>query len=108
MPLAGVYGAEPTLDNALSELSEFSLERPRALPLFQTVARTGDQWPRNIAQQGVATAGTEQLNASRDRDALAPHYKPKKCEVNLGRMKGIDSTLFARKAKILRLQFTCS
>ncbi len=66
----GAKGAESTLVNALSELSEFGLIRPRALALIQEVARAVEQWPRHFAQQGVCPADMAQLSASIDRDAL--------------------------------------
>ncbi|MDP3653253.1 MAG: type II toxin-antitoxin system HipA family toxin [Rhodoferax sp.] len=66
----GAKGAESTLENALSELSEFGLKRPRALALIQEVARAVEQWPRHFAQHGVCPADMAQLSASIDRDAL--------------------------------------
>lgn len=66
----GIHGTQSTLDNALSEISEFGLKRPRALELVQTVARAVDQWPQHFAQHGVAAADMEQLSASIDRDTL--------------------------------------
>jgi serine/threonine-protein kinase HipA len=66
----GASGAESTLVNALSELSEFGMKRPRAIELIRVVARTVDQWPRHFAQHGVCQADMAQLSASIDRDAL--------------------------------------
>ena len=66
----GVKGAASTLENALSELSEYGLKRPRAIELIQGVARTVDQWPRHFAQHGVCQADMAPLGASIDRDAL--------------------------------------
>lgn len=66
----GVYGAESTLENALSQLSEFGITKPRAQALISEVARTVDQWPLHFAQHGVCQADMEQLAASIDRDAL--------------------------------------
>jgi serine/threonine-protein kinase HipA len=66
----GTKGAEATLDNALSELSEYGLKKPRAIALTQAVARTVDQWTRHFTQQGVCPADMAQLVASIDRDAL--------------------------------------
>ena len=66
----GAQGAESTLDNALSELSEFAIKRPRAHALIADVARAVDQWPQHFAQHGVCQADMEQLGASIDRDAL--------------------------------------
>jgi serine/threonine-protein kinase HipA len=66
----GAAGAESTLENALSELSEFGLKRPRAIELTQAVARTVAQWARHFTQQGVCPADMALLEASIDRDAL--------------------------------------
>ena len=66
----GAKGAESTLDNALSELSEFGIKRPRAIELIQIVARTVDQWAHHFVQHGICQADMAQLDASIDRDAL--------------------------------------
>jgi len=66
----GVHGAESTLENALSQLSEFGITMPRAQALISEVARTVDRWPLHFAQHGVSQADMEQLAASIDRDAL--------------------------------------
>lgn len=66
----GSLGAESSLDNALSELSEFSLRRARAVELVRQVVRVVDGWSAHFAQQGVGTADMELLRASIDRDAL--------------------------------------
>lgn len=68
--IVGTYGSESTLDNALSELSEFSIKRPRALELIGQVARAVDHWPQHFAQHGVCQADMDLLYASIDRDAL--------------------------------------
>lgn len=66
----GVRGAESTLENALSELSEFGIKKPRAQVLIAEVARTVDQWPQHFARHGVCRSDMDQLHASIDRDAL--------------------------------------
>ncbi len=66
----GVRGAESTLENALTELSEFGIKKPRAQTLITEVARIVDQWPQHFAQHGVCAADMELLHASIDRDAL--------------------------------------
>jgi serine/threonine-protein kinase HipA len=66
----GSKGAESTLENALSELSEFGIKKPRAIELTQAVARTVDQWSLHFTRYGVCEADMEQLRASIDRDAL--------------------------------------
>ena len=71
----GSAGAESSLDNALTELSEFGIARPRAIALIQQVARTVDQWATHFVQQGVCPADMEQLRASIDRDALLTQRK---------------------------------
>jgi serine/threonine-protein kinase HipA len=68
--IVGSHGAESTIDNALTELSEFGITRPRAIQLIQAVARTVDQWSAHFPQLGVCAADMELLAASVDRDAL--------------------------------------
>jgi serine/threonine-protein kinase HipA len=66
----GQAGAESSLENALTELSEFGIKRARAVVLIQQVARVVDGWQAHFAQQGVCRADMELLHASIDRDAL--------------------------------------
>ena len=66
----GKLGAQSTLENALTELSEFGLTRQRAIELIQTVARTVDQWSTHFLQHGVCREDMAQVEASVDRDAL--------------------------------------
>lgn len=68
--LVGAQGSASTLDNALSELSEFGIRRPRAIELVQQVARTVDQWAGHFRQLGVVDQDMAQLSASIDRDGL--------------------------------------
>ncbi len=68
--IVGASGSESTLENALSELSEFSIKKPRAIELIRQVARTVDQWPQHFAQHGVCPADMDLLHASIDRDPL--------------------------------------
>ena len=68
--VVGRHGAQSTLDNALTALSEFGLKRTRAIELVQTVARAIDQWSAHFLNLGVCAADMEQLSASVDRDAL--------------------------------------
>ena len=68
--MVGQHGAQSTLDNALTELSEFGITRTRAVELIQLVARVVAQWSRHFQQLGVCAADMEQLAASLDRDAL--------------------------------------
>ncbi|WP_311222475.1 MULTISPECIES: type II toxin-antitoxin system HipA family toxin [unclassified Acidovorax] len=73
--VVGQHGAESTLDNALTELSEFGIQRARAIELVQAVARTVDQWPQHFARQGVSAKDMELLHASIDRNALKAQRK---------------------------------
>ena len=66
----GTAGAHSSLDNALTQLSEFGIKRATAMELVQQVARTVDVWEDHFAQQGVSPADREVLRASIDRDAL--------------------------------------
>jgi serine/threonine-protein kinase HipA len=68
--LVGRQGSESTLDNALSELGEFGIKRPRAVALIQIVAHAVDGWTAHFAQHGVGAADMAQLAASIDRDHL--------------------------------------
>ena len=68
--IVGASGSESTLENALSELGEFGIKKPRAIELIRQVARTVDQWPQHFAQHGVCRADIDLLHASIDRDAL--------------------------------------
>lgn len=68
--IVGQHGAQSTLENALTDLSEFGITRPRAIAIIQAVAQVVEQWPQHFAQQGVYAADMEQLAASIGRDAL--------------------------------------
>lgn len=68
--VVGTAGAESSLENALTELSEFGIKKPRAIELIGQVARTVDQWEDHFVKQGVSPADRELLRASIDRDAL--------------------------------------
>ena len=73
--LVGSKGAESTLDNALSEIREFGIKRPRAIALIQQVAGVVDQWQTHFAMHGVCADDMAQLEASIDRDALKRQRK---------------------------------
>lgn len=66
----GAQGAQSSLDNALTHLSEFGIRQPRAQALITEVARVVDQWPQHFARHGVCAADMALLAASIDRDAL--------------------------------------
>lgn len=68
--VVGSAGAESSLDNALTELSEFGLKRARAVELIRQVARVVDGWEAHFTQLGVSAADRSLLRASIDRDAL--------------------------------------
>ena len=68
--VVGRKGSESTLENALSELGEFGIKRPRAVALLQIVARVVDGWAGHFAQHGVCAADMTQLASSIDRDFL--------------------------------------
>ena len=66
----GRQGSESTLDNALTEINDFGIKRPRAIALIQQVAQVVNGWPTHFQQMGVSSADMELLRASIDRDAL--------------------------------------
>ena len=68
--VVGRHGAQSTLDNALTELSEFGITHARAIELIQEVAGVVEQWQQHFLHHGVCSADMEQLAASVDRDAL--------------------------------------
>jgi serine/threonine-protein kinase HipA len=68
--VVGQAGAESSLDNALTALSDFGISRTRAIELIQLVARTVDRWEDHFARLGVSAWDMELLRASIDRDAL--------------------------------------
>ena len=71
----GKAGAASSLENALTQLSEFGIKRARAIELIQQVAQVVDSWQAHFARQGVCRADMEQLYASIDRDALRTQRK---------------------------------
>lgn len=71
----GAAGAVSTLDNALTELSEFGIRRARAIELVRQVVRVVDGWPEHFRQHGVVRGDMALLHASIDRDALLGQRK---------------------------------
>ena len=71
----GTAGAESSLENALTELREFGIKRPRAIELIQQVARVVDGWQGHFIGLGVSAADMELLSASIDREALKGQRK---------------------------------
>lgn len=68
--IVGSMGAESSLENALSEINEFGIKKPRAIELIQQVAAGVEPWADHFRQWGVCPADMEQLAASIDREAL--------------------------------------
>ena len=68
--IVGASVLESMLGNALSELSEFSIKKPRIAELIRQVTRTVYQWPQHFARNGVCQADMDLPHASIDRDAL--------------------------------------
>ena len=66
----GAAGAQSSLENALTQLNEFGIKKPRAIALVQQVARTVEQWEGHFVQLGVCAADRALLGASIDRDDL--------------------------------------
>ncbi len=73
--LVGKAGAESSLENALTELSEFGIRRARAIELIRQVVRVVDGWPEHFRQHGVVRSDMELLHASIDREALLSQRK---------------------------------
>ena len=68
--IVGSTGTESSLENALTEINEFGIKKPRAIALMRQVAVVVDQWTEHFRQLGVCPADMDQLAASIDRDAL--------------------------------------
>ena len=68
--IVGTMGAESSLENALSEINEFGIKKPRAIELMQQVAVAVEPWADHFRQWGVCPADMQQLAASIDREAL--------------------------------------
>ena len=68
--IVGSKGAESSLENALTQINEYGIKRPRALALIRQVANVVDQWAAHFRTLGVGAADMELLAASIDRDAL--------------------------------------
>lgn len=66
----GNMGAESTLENALSRLSDFSLKPDRALQIMADVASVVDRWKEYFAADGVTERDLETLSTQIDRPAL--------------------------------------
>jgi serine/threonine-protein kinase HipA len=73
--LVGTSGAQSSLDNALTELSEYGINRARAIELIKQVARVVDGWQAQFTLQGVCASDMDLLRASIDRDELKRQRK---------------------------------
>jgi serine/threonine-protein kinase HipA len=73
--LVGTSGAQSSLDNALTELSEYGINRARAIELIKQVARVVDGWQALFTLQGVCASDMDLLRASIDRDELKRQRK---------------------------------
>ncbi len=68
--IVGTMSTESSLENALSEINEFGIKKPRAIELMQQVAVAVEPWADHFRQWGVCPADMQQLAASIDREAL--------------------------------------
>jgi len=68
--VVGTQGAASTLDNALTQLPEFGIARPRALALVREVVGVVNGWQRHFRARGVGDADLAQLSACIDRPHL--------------------------------------
>ncbi|MFC4623243.1 type II toxin-antitoxin system HipA family toxin [Comamonas nitrativorans] len=68
--IVGTMGAESSLENALTQINEYGIKRPRAIELIRQVAATVDRWVAHFSALGVSPADMALLAASIDRDAL--------------------------------------
>ena len=68
--VVGDMGSESTLANALTDINDFGIKKPRAIALIQQVAAVVDGWQHHFVQHGVTRADMDLLRASIDRDAL--------------------------------------
>lgn len=68
--VVGVRGAESTLDNALSAITEFGIRRARAQALIQEVVQVVNGWAKHFKRLGVSVTDMEQVAASVDREGL--------------------------------------
>ncbi len=68
--VVGVRGAESTLDNALSAITEFGIRRARAQALIQEVVQVVNGWAKHFKRLGVSLKDMEQVAASVDREGL--------------------------------------
>lgn len=66
----GDKGAESTLENALTRLSDFSLKPDQAVKVMADVANVVDRWKEHFAAEGVSDRDLETLSIQIDRPAL--------------------------------------
>lgn len=68
--VVGTAGSESSLENALTQINEYSIKMPRAVELIRQVATAVDRWAAHFTALGVSPSDMELLAASIDRDAL--------------------------------------
>lgn len=68
--VVGTAGSESSLENALTQINEYSIKMPRAVELIRQVAAAVDRWAAHFTALGVSKSDMELLAASIDRDAL--------------------------------------
>lgn len=68
--VVGTAGSESSLENALSQINEYGIKKPRAIELIRQVAAAVDRWAAHFTALGVSPSDMELLAASIDRDAL--------------------------------------
>lgn len=66
----GSMGTESTIENALTEITEYGIKRPRAIDLIREVATIVDCWAVHFTELNVSAADMEMLTDSIDRSAL--------------------------------------
>ena len=68
--IVGTMGAESSIENALTQINEYGIKKPRAVELVRQVASVVDRWAAHFIALGVSASDMELLAASIDRDAL--------------------------------------
>lgn len=68
--IVGSMGTASSIDNALTQINEYGIKKPRAVELVRQVATTVDRWAAHFTALGVSQSDMELLTASIDRDAL--------------------------------------
>jgi len=90
----GTQGTDATLDNALTECSQFGLSRAEAAAHMSAVCQVVDAWQTHFAAAGVGPKDIETLAAQIDRGFLR-----RQREARLGRWSG---AVLNRQQKLIR------